>query len=481
MSAACSQRTAGLAILGAVVLFVVLLPLFILLRADDSDGWPWPVALIPLWTFDALYGAGLVWRLVTAMRARDAGGPAHPSLGLKPTLMAITMYIGVVGAQILLVMRLSSASSLIGYSLALVPLYVALLTSAVPSMHNLAVGVKRKACPSAEAPPPTWQQLAQPMLELLGHLLLAATLALAGLNGDGLVEINWWLVLLPSWLHLAVLWVRWGVALRSTLASRDSGEREEERAAKLGALAIGGLLGVLCTLCFFLLALRIGGQTDYAAWLIALPIFGALALAACCCGCLACLAGVVARAQQMGGAGAGHPPYHPVGDEEAATSTPPPSVSGEQPGSKAASVPPVASPMGSPQSAAASAASAAATRADEASRMAAAVDLGQQIASGEAAAASSSRSDGRSSGLAGGWWAAPAATVSPSDAVGGAASPRAAAAPAPELVSLSAGRPLESLSTKQLKKELTALGVAHEHCLEKGELLALLMQAEGRA
>ena len=113
--------------------------------------------------------------------------------------------------------------------------------------------------------------------------------------------------------------------------------------------------------------------------------------------------------------------------------------------------------------------------------MAAAVDLGQQIASGEAAAASSSRSDGRSSGLAGGWWAAPAATVSPSDAVGGAASPRAAAAPAPELVSLSAGRPLESLSTKQLKKELTALGVAHEHCLEKGELLALLMQAEGRA
>ena len=82
-------------------------------------------------------------------------------------------------------------------------------------------------------------------------------------------------------------------------------------------IAIGGLLGVLCTLCFFLLALRIGGQTDYAAWLIALPIFGALALAACCCGCLACLAGVVARAQQMGGAGAGHPPYHPVGDEEA--------------------------------------------------------------------------------------------------------------------------------------------------------------------
>ena len=106
--------------------------------------------------------------------------------------------------------------------------------------------------------------------------------------------------------------------------------------------------------------------------------------------------------------------------------------------------------------------------------MAAAVDLGQQFASGEAAGA------GSGGGLRGGWWASPAAAVSPSDPPRGAASPRAAAAPSPELVSLSAGRPLESLTTKQLKNELTALGVPHEHCLEKGELLALLMQAEGK-
>ena len=34
---------------------------------------------------------------------------------------------------------------------------------------------------------------------------------------------------------------------------------------------------------------------------------------------------------------------------------------------------------------------------------------------------------------------------------------------------------LEALSTKQLKEALSAKGVPHEHCLEKSELLALLL------
>ena len=33
----------------------------------------------------------------------------------------------------------------------------------------------------------------------------------------------------------------------------------------------------------------------------------------------------------------------------------------------------------------------------------------------------------------------------------------------------------EGLSTKELKQRLGAMGVAHEHCLEKSELLALYL------
>ena len=36
---------------------------------------------------------------------------------------------------------------------------------------------------------------------------------------------------------------------------------------------------------------------------------------------------------------------------------------------------------------------------------------------------------------------------------------------------------LSMLSTKELKHELAELGVPHEHCLEKGELLKLLLDA----
>ena len=88
-----------LLLLAAVVTFVILMPLFILLRADDTDGWPWPIALIPLWLADALYGAALVWRLITALRVRSEGGGAHPVFGLQPTLLAIAVYTCVIGAQ----------------------------------------------------------------------------------------------------------------------------------------------------------------------------------------------------------------------------------------------------------------------------------------------------------------------------------------------------------------------------------------------
>ena len=58
---------------------------------------------------------------------------------------------------------------------------------------------------------------------------------------------------------------------------------------KARALAAAAGLGVLFTVCFLLLSLRLGGQAHYAAPYIAAPLFGSLALVACCCCCVACV------------------------------------------------------------------------------------------------------------------------------------------------------------------------------------------------
>ena len=52
-------------------------------------------------------------------------------------------------------------------------------------------------------------------------------------QADGIVATSWWLVLLPSWAHLALLAFRWQRSLREQMQDQDGAE--EERAAKVGA------------------------------------------------------------------------------------------------------------------------------------------------------------------------------------------------------------------------------------------------------
>ena len=433
-----AQRTVLALLLTGLVLFAVLLPLFILMRADEEDGWPWVITLVPVWLADALYGAALAWRLHMAVKASaDASGSSgSPILALRPALLAVASFACVVGTQVLLTMRLSSPDSPVTYTLALVPLYAAMLPDVIGALITLAAALYRRVKPrrteeGAEVQAPTCAQLSPALLSLAGYLLFAGTLCLSALNGDGLLDISWWLVLAPAWLHAALLWTRWFFAIRAAVSGQPPPANEEERAAKIGALALAAIVGTLLTVCLLLLSLRLGGQASYPAPFIAAPLFGVLALLACCCSCIACVANAANRAQQNHANGP--PPYQEVNDEEA---PPPPSCGGG--GGNVSSASPVPAPSPDP-----SVREGSDMTAESASRIAAAVDLGQQLA-----AELSPRSEG-----------APGA--SPTAAANAAMAQRL--------------RQLEGLSSKEIKAELTALGVAHEHCLEKRELLALLM------
>lgn len=411
-----AQRIACGLVSTALVVFVVLLPLSILMRAENEDGWPWVVVLIPLWLLDALYGLALAIRLVAALRgtSRDEAADTHPALGVRPTLIAIGVYLCVVGAQVLLTMRLSSTAEtcLLSYTLSLVPLYVALLPTAIPSLIIVATSLWRRMRPTPQHPAPTCVQLVPHLVGLGGTLLVASTVALAALNGDAVLDLNWWIVLAPTWLHCALLWLRWLLAVRSLSqqTQQTPPPSEEERTAKMGGLFVAGGLGALLTISLLLLSLRVGGQAHYPAPVIFAPVFGVLAFGCCCCCCIACVANAVSRAQRN--AEGGHPPYTDLRDEEA----PPPNT----PGADGAAGSGGGGAGGDCGSARPTMPASPPTRAtpEEASRMAEAVDLGQSIATGP--------------------------------------------------------KPLDAMSTRELKEELTSRGVDHEHCLEKGELMSLL-------
>lgn len=99
-------QRAGLGLMAFLAVnFAVLMPLFILLRADAETGWPWPVALVPVWLGDLLYGAAVGWRLVAAFKQSAGGDSAggHLHLTLRHSLLAFGVYLLLVASQVLLV------------------------------------------------------------------------------------------------------------------------------------------------------------------------------------------------------------------------------------------------------------------------------------------------------------------------------------------------------------------------------------------
>jgi hypothetical protein len=302
------------------------------------------------------------------------------------------------------------------------------------------------------------------------------------------LSISWWLVLAPTWLQLGLHGYRTVASLRALIANREGSE--EERMARLGAAAAGALALILGAVCFLLLSLRVGGQATYPSVVIASPVFGLLGLLCCCGCCCACVASLVRRAQQRA---SGNPPYNEVRDEEAGA---PESAVPESVTPPLAEAPEEAPAEDAPfEVAPAFAAAAMPEDAPPTDHAPAVGDMPQgQSEPTEAAFTGVATA---TSGDAPATAALPAAATLPApvDAPSAASdipAPSSArglgdlGTPAPPVVSTSASEPqasaraaLRSMSVREMRSELSARGVAHDHCLEKEELVALMAQQRG--
>ena len=204
-----AQRMVGMVVCGMVVLFVVLLPLFLLLRSDEEVDWPWGVAAIPVWLL------GLCFAVVAARIAYEVAQAKEMSAIICSDTGATVAYFALVLlVQILLVVRLDNPSSALTYTSALVPFYLAMAPSICSAAYALAGAAYRRWRPLPATPPVTLLQMEPYLHALAGRVLLCLTLWLAGLKGDGVITANWWLVLLPLWIQMVLLAVRWQRASR---------------------------------------------------------------------------------------------------------------------------------------------------------------------------------------------------------------------------------------------------------------------------
>ena len=434
-------------IVGVILLFLVLLPLFVLLRADATITWAWAIVLTPVWLANLVWGAGLLLLMCKAQHDESR----HDCRGAQAVYRTAT-YALVLASEILLAIKLDNPEHApLPFIGALIPLLLTFVPGTARNLYALVKGVYQRVRPREGVRPPTNEQLVGPARACAGVL-----------------HLSWWLVLLPGWMQCALLVNQWYGALKAHMLSRDG--TEEERASKavvLGLAAVGGSLGLTC---FLLLSLRVGGPADYPAWVIGMPVFGLLGLLVCCGACCACCAAMVQSISKQ------NPPYAEVRtppDEEAAEAAPPPTPAGVQtparadpsehsprrPETRASDQVPTDWAPSSSEGGSYFARRENRTTSATDVHLAGLVDLAQQL---------SERVPGESPAppldVA---WAVP---PSPSNGGSPQQSARTGSAPA----TTPATTPGGGLSVREMRKALSARGIAHEHCLEKAELEALM-------
>jgi hypothetical protein len=195
-------QQATCAVLTCVILiFLVLLPVLVLLRADLIIRWDWGLVLVPLWLANVIYIVVLAFRVMTRTHDEARGG----GMSIGSAAMAIFSYLLLVasqvlphipgayhvptlhknfphGAQVLTVRRLDDPESDIKFILAVAPLLVTFLPSAFQSLINIGRGLWQRWRPVAGIQPPTFAQMMPSIFALTGRLLLGITIALAALK-----------------------------------------------------------------------------------------------------------------------------------------------------------------------------------------------------------------------------------------------------------------------------------------------------------
>ena len=454
------------ALLGVVVIFLVLLPLLVILRADASIMWSWGIVLIPLWLANLVFAAILLLRLC----ARSNSDESRHSLSASQAAYLTIDYLLVLAFEILLAIKLdaeasSSASSWLSFLVCVVPLLLTFVLPTVQALYTLGHGLHHRLKPQPGIRPPTNEQLLPLVRAAVGRLLLCATIVLAALHGDGTVSCSWWLVLLPTWVQVGLLGHQWHAAFKQHQRTKDGSE--EERAAKTASLVLAAVGGSLLTTCFLLLSLRLGGQAHFPATMIVSPILGLLGLIVCCGACCACLATIAHSLSQRS---TGHPPYNEVRDDDSATAPSAADAADVEtaiPGAVQSAVPSVGAPApGGAETRAAGSADLPPPSELPPPRTPSAVLSGQAATAGGSSPFASANEPVLEGSWAAGSVPAPIRVDAPPSAAGSPAGPRSPAA----LGSAGVG---SGLSVRELRNELTARGVVHDHCIEKGELEAL--------
>ncbi|KAL1521040.1 hypothetical protein AB1Y20_022595 [Prymnesium parvum] len=307
-------KAAQCSILALLCVFVlnilVCLPMFVLLRVEGTLQWPWAAVLTPLWVINLILCSVLVAPLCM-QHERGCRGCRHPCdlmacfsvLSWRATLVLALL----LAFELLLTWQLDSegAGREFGYSIALSPLFVLVAAALLDSLKHLAIAVYRFRAHhgGSDSNMPTPATLRSKALHALFRCLLMACVLLLGLKLDGVLRVSWWLILLPAWLMFAVegvgLWQAWRDVGAAANAPPD------ERTARRVMLVCVSLVSLVLLACLLLLSLLLGGQAHYSATTVLTPLFSFLSLL-CCCGCtLACCSRLAVAAKQAAEEGEG--------------------------------------------------------------------------------------------------------------------------------------------------------------------------------
>ena len=169
---------------------VVCLPMFIVLRVDDTIEWSWLIVLLPLWLFNSLLCACTWGRPCMERANQDPDEPRAPLVSLVPW-RAVAVLTLLVACEVMLALKLDSPDMALPWAAVLAPLGLFLLPKLLGSAFVVGVlaakrlGKCRPPPDEPPEPPPRWDDFQPPLRSLAGALLQLATLALVVLKLEG--------------------------------------------------------------------------------------------------------------------------------------------------------------------------------------------------------------------------------------------------------------------------------------------------------